>query len=101
MGVSDQAVMWFRASELKHGRVAMLASVGYLLGAAKVTFPGEIAKGVSFASIGANGPYAAWDAVPTEGKLQILGLLSMDEYRRVGLDRGRRTHTHTQSDLRI
>jgi len=73
--VSDTAVMWFRASELKHGRVAMLASVGYLLGAAKVTFPGEIAKGVSFASIGANGPYAAWDAVPTEGKLQILAII--------------------------
>ena len=28
--VGDEALMWFRASELKHGRVAMLASVGFL-----------------------------------------------------------------------
>merc|ERR1740127_262605 len=57
--VSDEAVMWFRASELKHGRVAMLASVGYLVGAAKISFPGELAKGVTFASVAANGPYQA------------------------------------------
>ena len=44
--VGDEALMWFRASELKHGRVAMLASVGYLVGAAGITFPGEIAGGV-------------------------------------------------------
>merc|ERR1712216_875365 len=49
--VGDEALMWFRASELKHGRVAMLATVGYLTGAAGITFPGEIAKGVSFESV--------------------------------------------------
>merc|ERR1711935_1056774 len=42
--VSDEAMMWFRAAELKHGRAAMLGSVGYLVGAAGITFPGEIAK---------------------------------------------------------
>jgi len=70
--VSDEAIMWFRASELKHGRVAMLATVGYLTGAAGVTFPGEIAKGVSFASVNADGVYNAWSKVPEEGKFQIL-----------------------------
>ena len=53
--VGDEALMWFRAAELKHGRVAMLASVGYLVGAAGITFPGEIAKGVSFASVNSDG----------------------------------------------
>mmetsp|Transcript_23516 Transcript_23516/g.71972 ORF Transcript_23516/g.71972 Transcript_23516/m.71972 type:complete len:162 (+) Transcript_23516:420-905(+) len=67
--------MWFRHSELKHGRVAMLATVGYMIGAAGITFPGEIAKGVTFASVGASGPYAAWDATPTAGKLQILTII--------------------------
>merc|ERR1719198_451180 len=61
--VSDEAVMWFRASELKHGRVAMLATVGYLAGAAGITFPGEIAGGVTFASVGAAGPWEAWGKV--------------------------------------
>merc|ERR1719201_2327519 len=70
--VSDEAIMWFRASELKHGRVAMLASVGYLVGAAGLTFPGEIAKGVSFASVNADGVYNAWGNVPEAGKLQIV-----------------------------
>ena len=99
--VSDEAMMWFRAAELKHGRVAMvrsatlwvwrggaaaaaaaaaaarlngafraapqLASVGYLVGAAGITFPGEIAKGVTFASVNADGALlaaAALAAVP-------------------------------------
>merc|ERR1719408_549547 len=42
--VSDEALMWFRHAELKHGRAAMLACVGYITGAAGITFPGEIAK---------------------------------------------------------
>jgi len=78
--VGDEAVMWFRASELKHGRVAMLASVGYLIGAAGITFPGDIAKGVSFASCNSEGVFAAWSKVPTEGKLQILALIGMIEW---------------------
>ena len=53
--VSDEALMWFRASELKHGRVSMLATVGYLTGASGVTFPGDIANGVTFSSINADG----------------------------------------------
>merc|ERR1719387_2136285 len=73
--VGDEALMWFRASELKHGRVAMLASVGYLVGAAGITFPGEIAKGVTFASCNADGVYNAWSNIPEEGKLQILFLI--------------------------
>ena len=71
--------MWFRASELKHGRVAMLATVGYLAGAAGITFPGEIAKGVTFESVNANGVFSAWSNVPEEGKLQILSLIFLLE----------------------
>merc|ERR1719428_2715328 len=77
--VGDEALMWFRASELKHGRVAMLASVGYLVGAAGITFPGEIGDGVTFASVNANGVFNAWSAVPEAGKLQILSLIFLLE----------------------
>mmetsp|Transcript_38114 Transcript_38114/g.123324 ORF Transcript_38114/g.123324 Transcript_38114/m.123324 type:complete len:220 (-) Transcript_38114:206-865(-) len=72
---SPETMAKFREAELKHGRVAMLASVGYLVGAAKISFPGELAKGVTFASVAANGPYQAWDAVPQAGKLQILSII--------------------------
>mmetsp|Transcript_9398 Transcript_9398/g.16184 ORF Transcript_9398/g.16184 Transcript_9398/m.16184 type:complete len:222 (+) Transcript_9398:74-739(+) len=70
--VGDEALVWFRASEIKHGRVAMLASLGYALGGYDVTFPGNIAPGVSFKSINVDGPFSAWSKVPEEGKLQIL-----------------------------
>jgi len=73
--VSDEALMWFRHAELKHGRAAMLATVGYITGAAGITFPGDIANGVSFASVNADGPFSAWGNVPVEGKLQILLLI--------------------------
>ena len=46
---------FYRECEIKHGRVAMLATVGYLTGAAGITFPGDIANGVSFASVNADG----------------------------------------------
>ena len=77
--VGDEALMWFRASELKHGRVAMLATVGYLTSAAGITFPGDIASGVSFASVNSNGVFNAWSQVPEAGKLQILFIILMLE----------------------
>jgi hypothetical protein len=77
--VGDEALMWFRAAELKHGRVAMLATVGYLTGAAGITFPGEIAKGVTFESVNSGGVFSAWSNVPEAGKLQILLLIFMLE----------------------
>ncbi len=77
--VSDPAVAWMRAAELKHGRVAMIATVGYLVTAAGIHFPGELAKGVTFASVAAAGPYDALSAVPAEGKLQIAAWALMME----------------------
>merc|ERR550514_1233135 len=41
---SEYTQRWFRAAELKHGRVAMLATVGWLVGVAglgKIPFPLE------------------------------------------------------------
>merc|ERR1719253_839005 len=78
--VSDEALMWFRAAELKHGRAAMLATVGYMVGAAGITFPGDIANGVSFSSVNSDGVFSAWSNVPEEGKLQILSLILMIEW---------------------
>mmetsp|Transcript_7652 Transcript_7652/g.24014 ORF Transcript_7652/g.24014 Transcript_7652/m.24014 type:complete len:211 (+) Transcript_7652:411-1043(+) len=61
---------WFRAAEIKHSRVAMAATVGWIINEAGITFDGDIASGVSFASLGKG--VQAWENVPDAGKLQII-----------------------------
>jgi hypothetical protein len=65
---SDETLAWFRAAELKHSRVAMLATTGYLVQAAGIHFPGMLSKDVSFESLSTMKPLDAWDAVPAAGK---------------------------------
>ena len=48
---SDSTLAWFRASELKHSRIAMLATTGYIVQAAGIHFPGMLSKDVSFESL--------------------------------------------------
>jgi len=80
-GVSQtEAIGFLRHAELKHGRVAMAAFVGYLVGASGLHWPWNIANGVSFASISeAGSPQAQWDALSTAAKLQILGFIGFLE----------------------
>ena len=65
---SDETLAWFRAAELKHSRVAMLATSGYLFQAAGFHFPGMLSKDISFESLSSMKPFDAWDAVPDAGK---------------------------------
>lgn len=76
---SDETLLWFRASELKHSRVAMLATTGYLVQAAGFHFPGQLSSDISFESLSAMKPFDAWDAVPDAGKAQILGTIFIAE----------------------
>merc|ERR1719198_1997291 len=70
---SEAAIGFLRQAEIKHGRVAMAAFVGFCVQSNGICFPWEIAKGIPYSAISAaGGPAAQWDAVPTEGKLQIL-----------------------------
>ena len=68
---SDSTLAWFRAAELKHSRVAMLATAGYLAQAAGWHFPGMLSStdGVSFESLSSMKPFDAWNAVPETGKI--------------------------------
>ena len=70
---SESTLAWFRAAELKHSRVAMLATTGYLVQAAGVHFPGMLSSsdGVSFESLSTVKPLDAWAMVPDAGKNQI------------------------------
>merc|ERR1719313_1732093 len=71
---SPATLKFFRAAEIKHGRVAMAAMVGFLVHINHIHFPGMLSPtfGVSFESLSAMGPFEAWNNVPLLGQLQIL-----------------------------
>jgi hypothetical protein len=67
-----------RYVEIKHGRIAMLAVVGYLVQESGLRFPGNIDyEGMTFRSI-PNG-YAALGAMPPEGLIQIVTFIGLLE----------------------
>ena len=76
---SEETLAWYRAAELKHSRVAMAAATGWAyVASGGPLFPGylSVEQGVTFESLGRDG-YAAWDAVPDSGKLQIIGVVGI------------------------
>ena len=100
-----ETIGWFRHAEIKHGRVAMAAFVGYCIQATGFHFPWNLqgplglavpsdTPTISFADISAaGGPADQWDALPSAAKIQILmaNRLPRDGERGVGLPRdGRR-----------
>eukprot|EP00562_Extubocellulus_spinifer_P019673 CAMPEP_0178588284 /NCGR_PEP_ID=MMETSP0697-20121206/26935_1 /TAXON_ID=265572 /ORGANISM="Extubocellulus spinifer, Strain CCMP396" /LENGTH=252 /DNA_ID=CAMNT_0020224591 /DNA_START=67 /DNA_END=825 /DNA_ORIENTATION=- len=76
---SDETIAWFRHAEVKHGRVAMAAFVGWWAVGAGLRFPGELATGLDFSSIPSKG-IEAWDAVPGIGKVQMLLFAGLLEF---------------------
>jgi len=69
---SDETLNWFRAAELKHSRVAMLAVTGYLVQASGYHWPGMISDDLSFAQLSGLKPFDAWDQTPDNIKSWIL-----------------------------
>jgi len=76
---SDETLAWYRHSEVKHGRVAMAAFVGWWAVGSGLRFPGELAHGLDFASIPSKG-LEAWDATPGWGKAQMLLFAGLIEF---------------------
>ncbi|KAL7556319.1 hypothetical protein ACA910_011865 [Epithemia clementina (nom. ined.)] len=63
-----------RYVELKHGRISMLAVVGYLVTEAGLRFPGDIdLRGTSFDSIPSG--WSALSAVPPAGLIQMIAFV--------------------------
>jgi len=82
-GQGDDATVGFlRHAELKHGRIAMAAFVGYIVQSNGIIFPGKATLGgLTFEDISnAGGPADQWDALPTAGKLQILLFVGFMEH---------------------
>jgi len=76
---SDETLAWFRHAEVKHGRVAMAAFVGWWAVGSGLRFPGELSHGLDFASIPSKG-LDAWEAVPGYGKVQMLLFAGLIEF---------------------
>jgi hypothetical protein len=74
---TDENFEQYRASELKHGRVAQLAVIGYIVPEI-FKFPGEIAPGLKFEDI-PNG-VAAINTIPALGWMQIFFLIGAVDY---------------------
>jgi|UniRef100_A0A7S2XQX6 hypothetical protein len=81
-GQSNEATIGFlREAEVKHGRIAMFAFVGYIAHANGITFPWAMTMdGTPFPQ--GLSPPDAWDAIPDAGKYQIFGLIGFLEYWR-------------------
>jgi len=77
-GSNEEAIGWLRHAEIKHGRVAMAAFVGYVVQSNGIYFPWATSlDGTTYADIAAAGsPPAQWDAVPTNAKWQIFALIA-------------------------
>jgi len=69
----EAQIGFLRQAEIKHGRVAMAAFVGYIVQSNGICFPWKLTGETSFADIAAaGGPADQWDALPTISKVQIL-----------------------------
>jgi len=78
-GFGNEATIGFlRQSEIKHGRIAMFAFVGYIV-QSNVHFPWpQTLAGAAHPSTDLS-PEAQWDAVPVGAKWQIFAVISMLE----------------------
>lgn len=75
---SETTIGWLRQSEIKHGRIAMFAFVGYCV-QSNFVFPWpETLAGAAHPSVDLS-PEAQWDAVPLGAKWQIFAVISMLE----------------------
>jgi Chlorophyll A-B binding protein len=76
-GISQDKFDQLRIGEIKNGRAAMLAVIGYIVPEV-YRFPGEIAPGIKFADI-PNG-IAAIEKVPALGWIQIMFLIGAIDF---------------------
>jgi len=78
---SEATIGFLRESEIKHGRIAMFAFVGYIVHANGITWPWPMMlDGTPFPKVD-NAP-EAMDAIPDAAKLQIMAFVGFLEYWR-------------------
>jgi len=76
----EATIGFLRQAEIKHGRVAMAAFVGYIVQSNGIHFPWKLTGEISYADIAAAGsPPDQWDALPSAAKVQILCFIGLLE----------------------
>ena len=66
-----------RTTELKHGRISMLAVLGHIVTSKGDRLPGEIAYGVKFTDVKSG--LAAFDSIPAAGLMQLFFFIGLME----------------------
>jgi len=81
-GTEMETIGWLRHAEIKHGRVAMAAFVGFMVQSNGIYWPWALTtSGITHADISAaGGPADQWDALPTASKVQILCFVGFLEF---------------------
>jgi Chlorophyll A-B binding protein len=74
-----QRIGWFRHAEIKHGRVAMAACIGYIVQSVYHWPWAMTLDHAPFPSIDLS-PSQQWDGLPFAGKLQILAFIGFFEF---------------------
>jgi len=81
-GYSPEGVIGFlRHAEIKHGRIAMAAFVGFCVQSNGIHFPWAMSfDGLTYGDISKiEAPAAQWDAIPTAAKVQIITVIGLLE----------------------
>jgi len=76
---SEETIGFLREAEVKHGRIAMFAFVGYIVHANGITWPWPMQlDGTPFPKV-SSAP-EAWDAISDSAKLQIFAFIGFLEF---------------------
>ena len=77
---NDQSIAFLRHSEIKHGRMAMAAFVGYIVQSNGIHFPWPTSFDGSPFPWDAGSPPEQWDSLPFASKVQIILFIGFLEY---------------------
>lgn len=79
--LDERGVRWFQASEVKHGRIAMMATLGWMAQVSGFHFGGMLSPtaGVSFEDVSKVAPFEAFSKIPDAGFYQILFIIGAVE----------------------